>query len=51
MRIKLFMLLLLTGFLPVLAQQSTVKGVVVDKATGKPIEGALVMINNHKPTI
>ena len=51
MRIKLFMLLLLTGFLPVLAQQSTVKGVVVDKATGKPIEGALVMINNQGTTV
>lgn len=51
MRIKLFMLLLLTAFLPALAQQATVKGVVIDSATGKPVEGALVMINNQGTTV
>lgn len=51
MRIKLFLLLLLTAFLPLAAQEATVKGVVVDAATGKPVEGALVMINNQGTTV
>lgn len=51
MRIKLFMLLLLTAFLPALAQQATVKGVVIDATTGKPVEGAIVMINNQGTTV
>ncbi|MDE5685357.1 MAG: TonB-dependent receptor [Paramuribaculum sp.] len=51
MRFKLFMLLLLTAVLPLLAQTGTVKGVVVDATTGKPVEGAIVMINNQGATV
>ena len=51
MRIKLFLLLILTAFLPLAAQQATVKGVVIDSATGKPVEGALVMINSQGITV
>lgn len=51
MRIKLFMLLILTAFLPLAAQQATVKGVVIDSATGKPVVGALVMINSQGTTV
>ncbi len=51
MRIKLFLLLLLTAFLPALAKDATVKGVVIDAATGKPVEGAIVMINNQGATV
>lgn len=47
MRIKLFMLLLLTALLPAMAQQgSVVTGVVVD-AAGNPVGGAAVMLNDR----
>lgn len=45
MRIKLFLLLLLTAALPSLAQK--VAGTVVDTSTGAPIEGATVILDNQ----
>lgn len=47
MRIKLFMLMLLTAVFPILAQQATVKGTVVDAVTGNPVAGAAVMLNDQ----
>ncbi|MDE6176197.1 MAG: TonB-dependent receptor, partial [Paramuribaculum sp.] len=46
MRLKLFLLLLVAAAIPSLAQQSsTVKGKLVDSATGAPIAGATVMLD------
>lgn len=47
MRIKLFMLLLLTAVLPSLAQQAGVSGTVIDATTGNPVAGAAVMLNDQ----
>lgn len=47
MRIKLFMLLLLTVALPGLAQTAGLRGVVVDATTGAPVSGAAVMLNDR----
>lgn len=47
MRIKLFLLMLLTATFPLLAQQATVKGTVVDATTGSPVAGAAVMLNDQ----
>lgn len=47
MRIKLFLLLLLTAALPSLAQKTGVAGTVVDSSTGAPVEGATVMLDNQ----
>lgn len=47
MRIKLFLLLLLTATLPLLAQSTGVAGTVVDAYTGAPISGATVMLNTQ----
>lgn len=47
MRIKLFLLMLLTATFPLLAQQATVKGTVVDASTGNPVSGAAVMLNDQ----
>ena len=44
MRLKLFLLLLLTLALPALAQTPAVKGRVVDAVTGQPVAGASVML-------
>lgn len=46
MRLKLFLLMLLTATFPMLAQQS-VTGTVVDATTGNPVAGAAVMLNNQ----
>ena len=46
MRIKLFLLLLLTVTVPALAQQA-IKGTVVDATTGNPVAGAAVMLNEQ----
>ena len=51
MRFKLFMLLLLTAAFPLLAQQATVKGTVVDASTGNPVAGAAVMLNDQGLTV
>ncbi len=47
MRLKLFLLMLLTVALPALAQKSALSGKVVDAATGLPVEGAIVMLDNQ----
>lgn len=47
MRIKLFLLLLLTAAFPILAQQSGLRGVVIDASTGNPVSGAAVMLNDR----
>lgn len=47
MRIKLFLLLLLTAVFPLMAQEAVVKGVIVDAATGNPVPGAAVMLNDQ----
>ena len=46
MRIKLFLLMLLTVTVPALAQQA-IKGTVVDATTGNPVAGAAVMLNEQ----
>ncbi|MCM1163691.1 MAG: carboxypeptidase regulatory-like domain-containing protein [Muribaculaceae bacterium] len=51
MRIKLFLLLLLTAALPSLAQKTGVAGTVVDTSTGAPVEGATVMLDNQALTV
>lgn len=47
MRLKLFLLMLLTAAFPILAQQTTVRGTVVDATTGAPVAGAAVMLNDQ----
>ena len=47
MRLKLFLLLLLTAALPSLAQKTGLSGTVVNGYTGQPVEGASVMLNNQ----
>lgn len=47
MRLKIFMLLLLTAIIPALAQNAKVSGVVVDASTGAPVQGATVMVNGQ----
>lgn len=46
MRIKLFLLLMLTAVFPTLAQQ-VVRGTVIDASTGNPVAGAAVMLNDQ----
>ena len=46
MRLKLFLLLLLTAVIPSLAQTTGVAGTVVDSNTGVPVAGATVMLDN-----
>ena len=47
MRLKLFLLLLLTAVIPSLAQTTGVAGTVVDSNTGVPVSGATVMLDNQ----
>ena len=47
MRLKLFLLLALIASLPMLAQNSGVRGVVVDARNGLPVEGATVILDNQ----
>ena len=47
MRLKLFLLLALFATLPLLAQQTGVRGVVIDAKSGEPIVGATVMLDNQ----
>ncbi len=47
MRLKLFLLMLLTVTLPSLAQKTGVAGTVVDSNTGAPVVGASVMLENQ----
>ena len=52
MRLKLFLLLLLTAFMPVMAQSTaTVVGVVVNGNTGSPVSGATVMLRDAGLTV
>ncbi|MGN0219448.1 MAG: carboxypeptidase regulatory-like domain-containing protein [Muribaculaceae bacterium] len=47
MRLKLFLLLLLTATLPSLAQTATVVGVVTDGSNGSPVSGAYVTLQDR----
>ena len=47
MRLKLFLLLALVASLPLLAQHTGVRGVVVDARNGLPVEGATVILDNQ----
>ncbi len=47
MRLKLFLLMLLSAVLPSLAQKTGVAGTVVDSNTGSPVAGASVMLENQ----
>lgn len=51
MRLKLFLLLLLTATLPSLAQKTGVAGTVVDANTGSPVAGASVMLDGQGITV
>lgn len=47
MRLKLFLLMLLTVSLAGFAQKAGVQGKVINSATGKPVAGAIVMLDNQ----
>lgn len=47
MRLKLFLLLALAVCLPMLAQQTGVRGVVIDNETGVPVSGATVLLDEQ----
>lgn len=47
MRLKLFLLLLLSATLPIMAQNTGLSGTVVDASTGTPIAGASIMLENQ----
>ena len=47
MRLKLLLTVLLTAILPVMAQTTGIKGVVVDSKTGQAIPSASVMLNSQ----
>ncbi len=51
MRLKLFVMLLLSAVLPVMAQSARLTGSVVDDDTGNPIAGALVTISEQGVTV
>ncbi len=51
MKLKLFLLLLLTAYLPALAQNASVTGSVVDSDTGNPIGGAVVTMLESGVTV
>ncbi len=51
MKIKLFLLMLLTATFPMLAQHSGVTGVVIDASTGTPVAGAVVMLNDQGASV
>ncbi|MCM1450469.1 MAG: carboxypeptidase-like regulatory domain-containing protein, partial [Clostridiales bacterium] len=51
MRLKLFVLLLLSATIPVLAQTARLTGSVVDADTGSPIAGALVTLREQGITV
>ena len=45
MRLKLFIMLLLAATIPAIAQDSGVRGAVVDADSGMPVVGATVLLN------
>ncbi len=51
MRIKLFVLLLLSAVMPVVAQTARMTGTVVDADTGNPVAGALVTLRQQGITV
>ena len=51
MRLKLFLLVLLTALLPSLAQTSNVVGVVLNGTTGSPVSGAYVTLRGADKTV
>ena len=51
MRIKLFLLLSLFIALPAIAQNVGVKGIVLDKSTNAPVQGAIVSLDNQNITV
>ena len=51
MRIKLFLLLSLFFALPAIAQTTGLSGVVLDKITNAPLQGAIVTIDNQNLTV
>ena len=51
MRLKLFLLVLLTALLPSLAQTSNVVGVVLNGSTGSPVSGAYVSLRGADKTV
>lgn len=51
MKVKLFLLLLLTATFPALAQRAMVTGSVVEADTGNPIAGALVSLQGQGATV
>lgn len=51
MKLKLFLLLLLSATVPAFAQRASVRGRVVVADTGNPIAGALVMIQDQGITV
>ncbi len=51
MRLKLFLMLLLSAAIPMVAQNASVKGNVVDADTGTPIAGALVTLHDKGITV
>lgn len=46
MRLKLFLLVLLSACLPMIAQTATITGVVVNSTSGSPVGGAQVMLRS-----
>ena len=51
MRLKLFLLVLLTALLPSMAQTSNVVGVVLNGSTGSPVSGAYVSLRGADKTV
>lgn len=47
MRLKLFLFLLLSATVPMIAQSTGLSGIVIDAGTGSPISGATVMLNEQ----
>lgn len=47
MRLKLFALMALSAALPMLGKDAVIKGRVIDISTGRPIEGAFVMLHDQ----
>ncbi len=51
MRLKLFLLLILTAVLPGLAQTASVSGSIVNADTGMPVKGAIVAIKSQGKSV
>ncbi len=51
MKLKLFLMLLLSVALPTVAQKASVTGRVIDSATGNPVAGAIVRLGDKGTTV